>query len=47
MARAFTIMPPTFVLPKEYLAFAETFGKETYGEIASDSVAAYSAKGSS
>lgn len=41
MARAFTIMPPTFVLPKEYLAFAEAFGKETYGAMSGDSVAAY------
>jgi len=41
MARAFTIMPPTFVLPKEYLAFAEAFGKEAFGAMAGDSIAAY------
>lgn len=27
MAAAFTLQPPTFVLPKEYLQFAEEFGK--------------------
>ncbi|KAA0164142.1 hypothetical protein FNF28_03955 [Cafeteria roenbergensis] len=30
MARAFGVLPPTFVLPKEYLAFAEAFGRAAF-----------------
>jgi len=29
MATAFALQPPTYVLPKEYLAFAEAFGRAT------------------
>jgi len=43
MARAFGVLPPTFVLPKEYLAFAEAFGRAAYrgGEASETGGAAY------
>jgi hypothetical protein len=36
MAQAFAIVPPTFVLPKEYIAFAEAFGRAAFRQSAQD-----------
>eukprot|EP01138_Halocafeteria_seosinensis_P001878 gb/GECG01001924.1/.p1 GENE.gb/GECG01001924.1/~~gb/GECG01001924.1/.p1 ORF type:complete len:1266 (+),score=203.80 gb/GECG01001924.1/:1-3798(+) len=43
-AAAFSLLPPTFVLPKEYVAFAEAFGKASFDTVKPNEQESFSAR---